>query len=136
MAKSTNPGKGTGSARKNRSNAGRTTARKGKRKSAMAWAKSHVKRSSRAGRASERGGEATFIALDVSDQSRCAACAKQVLAENGKLDILVNNAGIGCVGDVLATKEEDLDRLWRVNVKGVMYLTQAFLPGMVEHKCG
>ncbi len=82
------------------------------------------------------GGAATFIALDVSDQTGCAACAKQVLAENGKLDILVNNAGIGCVGNILATKEEDLDRLWRVNVKGVMYLTQAFLPGMVERKSG
>jgi NAD(P)-dependent dehydrogenase (short-subunit alcohol dehydrogenase family) len=59
-----------------------------------------------------------------------------VLKEHGRLDILVNNAGIGAVGNVLTTKEADLDRLWRVNVKGIMFLTQAFLPAMVERRWG
>jgi NAD(P)-dependent dehydrogenase (short-subunit alcohol dehydrogenase family) len=59
-----------------------------------------------------------------------------VLGEHGRIDVLVNNAGIGSVGNVLTTTEEDLDRLWRVNVKGVMYLTQAFLPAMVERRWG
>jgi len=62
--------------------------------------------------------------------------AAQVLGEHQRLDILVNNAGIGAVGNVLTTKEEDLDRLWRVNVKGIMFLTQAFLPSMVERRWG
>jgi 2-keto-3-deoxy-L-fuconate dehydrogenase len=82
------------------------------------------------------GGDATFVLLDVSDESACRACAARVLGENGRLDILVNNAGIGAIGNVLTTKEEDLDRLMRVNVKGVMYMTQAFLPGMVEQRAG
>jgi NAD(P)-dependent dehydrogenase (short-subunit alcohol dehydrogenase family) len=82
------------------------------------------------------GGAADFVALDVSDQNGCRACAARVLADKGKLDILVNNAGIGSVGTVLAASEEDLDRLWRVNVKGIMYLTQAFLPAMVERQWG
>src|SRR5207247_3743377 len=68
MAKSTNPGKGTGSVRKNRSNAGRTTARKGKRKSAMARAKSHVRRSSRAGRANARVGGSRTAEAPASDR--------------------------------------------------------------------
>jgi len=81
-------------------------------------------------------GDATFVPLDVSDEAGCRACAKLVLDEHGYVDILVNNAGIGTIGNVLSTKEEDLDRLWRVNVKGVMYMTQCFLPVMVERKSG
>ncbi len=82
------------------------------------------------------GGKAAFVPLDVSNEAGCRACAKRVLDEHGGADILVNNAGIGAIGNVLSTKEEDLDRLWKVNVKGVMYMTQAFLPAMVERKKG
>jgi NAD(P)-dependent dehydrogenase (short-subunit alcohol dehydrogenase family) len=82
------------------------------------------------------GGAAEFIALDVGDRAACGACAARVLGAKGRLDVLVNNAGVGAIGDVLTTKEEDLDRLWRVNVKGIMFLTQAFLPSMVERKWG
>ncbi|HEY7117850.1 MAG TPA: SDR family oxidoreductase [Tepidisphaeraceae bacterium] len=83
------------------------------------------------------GGEASAMVVDVGDEATCRACAKRVLDENGgRIDILVNNAGIGSVGTVLTTKEEDLDRLWRVNVKGVMFMTQAFLPAMVERQWG
>ena len=83
------------------------------------------------------GGSASFVQLDVSDEPACRACAARVLDENaGRFDILVNNAGIGSIGTVLTTKEEDLDRLLRVNVKGVMFMTQAFLPAMVERRWG
>jgi 2-keto-3-deoxy-L-fuconate dehydrogenase len=82
------------------------------------------------------GGLAAFVLLDVSDEAACRAAAKQIGDEGRPVDILVNNAGIGAVGNVLNTKEEDLDRLWRVNVKGVMYMTQSFLPAMVERKIG
>src|SRR5689334_5797688 len=83
------------------------------------------------------GGVAAFVHFDVSDEAGCRGCARRVLAENGgRVDVLVNNAGIGSVGTVLTTKEEDLDRLWRVNVKGTMFMTQAFLPTMVERRWG
>jgi NAD(P)-dependent dehydrogenase (short-subunit alcohol dehydrogenase family) len=83
-----------------------------------------------------QGKLADFLHLDVADHTACNACARHVLAQHGRLDILVNNAGIGAVGNVLTTTEEDLDRLWRVNVKGIMFLTQAFLPSMVERRWG
>jgi 2-keto-3-deoxy-L-fuconate dehydrogenase len=82
------------------------------------------------------GGMASFLPLDVSDEAGCRAVASQIKNESASIDILVNNAGIGAVGNILTTKEEDLDRLWRVNVKGVMYMTQAFLPSMVERQNG
>ncbi len=46
------------------------------------------------------------------------------------IDILVNNAGIGFVGNVEQTEEEDFDRLYQVNVKGVFNCVKAILPKM------
>jgi 2-keto-3-deoxy-L-fuconate dehydrogenase len=75
-----------------------------------------------------------FIETNVASESSCRAAADRVLKEQGKLDVLVNNAGIGHVGTVLSTTEQDLDRLYAVNVKGPHFLTQAFLPSMIERK--
>jgi 2-keto-3-deoxy-L-fuconate dehydrogenase len=77
-----------------------------------------------------------FLETNVASESSCRAAAARVLGEHGKLDILVNNAGIGHVGTVLSTTEQDLDRLYAVNVKGPHFLTQAFLPFMIERKWG
>lgn len=87
--------------------------------------------------ASEIGGEnAEFIILNVAEKRDCEAAAEKVLDENGKLDILVNNAGIGHVGTILETSEEDLERLFAVNVRGVFSMTKAFLPSMIARKYG
>jgi len=81
------------------------------------------------------GGHAVFRAGDVSDEASCNAVARGVL-EGGRCDILVNNAGIGHVGTILTTTPADLDRLYAVNVKGVLHMTRAFLPGMIERRWG
>lgn len=87
--------------------------------------------------ASEIGGEnAEFIILNVAEKRDCEAAAEKVLDEKGKLDILVNNAGIGHVGTILETSEEDLERLFAVNVRGVFSMTKAFLPSMIARKYG
>jgi len=77
-----------------------------------------------------------FIPCDVSDVASVATAAETVRSFVGSLDILVNNAGIGHVGTVLTTRPEDLDRLYGVNVKGVLHVTQAFLPEMLAKKNG
>lgn len=46
------------------------------------------------------------------------------------VDILVNNAGIAHVGTIESTSEEDLDRVYQVNVKGAFNCTKALLPFM------
>lgn len=48
-------------------------------------------------------------------------------AVNG-VDILVNNAGIGFVGNIENTAEEDMDRLYSVNIKGVFNCIKAAIP--------
>ena len=78
------------------------------------------------------GGRAEFVCLDVTDE----AVANTLAPRLGTLDLLVNNAGIGHVGTILQTTAADLDRLYRVNVRGVFNVTKAFLPAMLARRSG
>lgn len=78
------------------------------------------------------GGAAEFQQLDVADETSVA----RVAAATGPLDILVNNAGIGHVGTILQTSAEDLDRLYRVNVRGVFSVTKAYIGAMLTRRAG
>ncbi|MFN3997662.1 SDR family NAD(P)-dependent oxidoreductase [Algoriphagus sp.] len=46
----------------------------------------------------------------------------------GKIDVLINNAGISHIGKVETTSEDDFDRLFQVNVKGIFNCIKAALP--------
>jgi 2-keto-3-deoxy-L-fuconate dehydrogenase len=81
-------------------------------------------------------GRAEFLPTDVTMKSSCDSAAAVILAQHGRCDVLVNNAGIGHVGNALTTSGEDLDRLNAVNVRGVLFMTQAVLPSMVERGSG
>lgn len=90
-----------------------------------------------AGEIREAGGRAEFVQTDVSLEPSCRSLAQQVLAAHREeCDILVNNAGIGHVGTALTTTPADLDRLYSVNVRGVLHVTQAFLPAMLARRGG
>lgn len=52
------------------------------------------------------------------------------------IDILVNNAGIAHVGNIENTSEEDLDKLYQVNVKGVYNAISAVIPAMKARRKG
>ena len=82
------------------------------------------------------GGSADHETCDVADATQAAAAMDRVWTKHGKLDILVNNAGIAHVGNVLNTSEEDLDRIYRVNVKGVANCTKAGVERMVAQGGG
>jgi NAD(P)-dependent dehydrogenase (short-subunit alcohol dehydrogenase family) len=84
-----------------------------------------------------RGATTRFVECDVSNESACGEAARRILWESGqRCDILVNNAGIGHVGTVLTTTPQDLDRLYAVNVKGVLHMTRAFVPAMIARRHG
>jgi 2-keto-3-deoxy-L-fuconate dehydrogenase len=74
---------------------------------------------------------AKVIGCDVSDH----AAVHDALADL-PIDVLVNNAGIAHIGTVETTSEEDFDRIYRVNVKGVYNALHAVLPGMVARRGG
>ena len=89
-----------------------------------------------AGRTADRitaaGGRARALRADVTDRASVHAAFVNIDADLGRLDVLVNNAGIAHVGTVETTAEEDFDRVYRVNVKGVYLCTQAALPLMLR----
>lgn len=69
-----------------------------------------------------------FIATDVSDPEQCRAAAARVLQETDAIEGLVNSAGIIRGGGVETTQWDEWNEVMRVNVGGVLNVTQAFLP--------
>ena len=82
------------------------------------------------------GGSAVGSSLDVSDAARVKSAFDQIVGRTRRLDILINNAGVAHVGNIERTSEDEFDRLYRVNVKGVFLCTQAAMPTMVDQGGG
>lgn len=81
------------------------------------------------------GGTATAHSCDVSNQQEVVATIGSINRE-APIRILVNNAGVGLVGNLENTTEEDFDRLYRVNVKGVYNGMYAAVPHLKAHGGG
>jgi len=82
------------------------------------------------------GGQAEVHPVDVSKQSAMTAMADRVKKQAGRIDILINNAGIAQVGSLEQTSEEDLDRIYAVNVRGVYNGMYAVIDTMKAQKRG
>jgi meso-butanediol dehydrogenase / (S,S)-butanediol dehydrogenase / diacetyl reductase len=76
------------------------------------------------------GGEAIFIAADVTRAEDCRRSIDETIAVFGRVDILFNNAGIVTQGTLEETSEEDWTRTFEVNVKGTFLMTKLMLPIM------
>jgi len=88
-------------------------------------------------RAAEELGEGHIgVGCDVADLEGCKRAAGQVLDAFGRLDALVNNAGISQPVKTMEITPEDWRRIVDVNMTGVLYLSQAFIPHMRERKQG
>jgi NAD(P)-dependent dehydrogenase (short-subunit alcohol dehydrogenase family) len=69
----------------------------------------------------QAGGEATFVATDVSDFAQVENAVNQAVATYGNLHIMFNNAGIGALAPLLEHTPEMYDRVVKVNQYGVFY---------------
>ena len=83
-----------------------------------------------------KGGKADIAGFDVADAKACETAVEDVIKRHGKLDILVANAGISIDGLLLRMKDEDLDRLFTVNVKGALACSRAATKSMMRAKTG
>jgi len=84
----------------------------------------------------ERGGKAEAIGFDVADMKASEDAITAVAKRLGRLDILVANAGIAIDGLLLRVKEDDLDKLWSVNVKGALGCARAAIKVMMRARAG
>jgi NADP-dependent 3-hydroxy acid dehydrogenase YdfG len=70
--------------------------------------------------------------VDLADDQAVRQLAERLRSEAGSVDVLVHSAGVIEIGPVAAASVEDLDRQYRVNLRGPYVLTQALLPLLRE----
>ncbi|TIM41095.1 L-iditol 2-dehydrogenase [Mesorhizobium sp.] len=81
--------------------------------------------------ASEIGGKAYAVKLDVTDLASIEAAVKAVETRAGGLDILVNNAALFDLAPIVEISKASYDRLFSVNVAGTLFMLQAAARSMI-----
>ena len=82
-------------------------------------------------------GENAFAApLDVTRQDSIDAMVEAVVSRFGRIDILINNAAIFDMAPILEITGESYDRVFDVNVKGLLFTLQAVARQMVNQGDG
>ena len=78
----------------------------------------------------DTGREATYVHLDVTNETDWKSSIEIVLQKYGRLDILVNNAGILIRKGIEDTTSEDWTRIMDINVKGAFLGIRSAIPVM------
>lgn len=87
----------------------------------------------------EIGGKVKVFQLifDVSDRARVFEAINSLPEEWRNIDFLINNAGNAHGLDTVESADlDDWEKMIDINVKGLMYVTKAVLPTMIERKSG
>jgi NAD(P)-dependent dehydrogenase (short-subunit alcohol dehydrogenase family) len=82
------------------------------------------------------GNQHVGVKCDVADLGSCQAAAAAAIGAFGHIDILINNAGITQPLKFMDIAPSNWERVIDVNLTGVLYLSQAFVPHMRERKQG
>jgi 2-hydroxycyclohexanecarboxyl-CoA dehydrogenase len=82
------------------------------------------------------GGTALAVQADVTDTGSVQAAVTTVSAELGPVEVVVNNAGWDDFMNFVDTTEEFWDRVLDINFKGMLRVTHAVVPGMIERGWG
>ena len=86
--------------------------------------------------ASSIGSDHIGLRCDVTDAVACNSAIANVLAKFGQIDILINNAGITQPVKTLEIDLQSWNRIIDVNLRGVLYLSQAVIPHMKSRAKG
>ncbi|MER8449888.1 L-iditol 2-dehydrogenase [Mesorhizobium sp. M1428] len=86
--------------------------------------------------ASEIGGNAYAVKLDVTDLASIDAAVKAVEARAGGLDILINNAALFDLAPIVEITKTSYDKLFSVNVAGTLFTLQAAARSMIARGKG
>ena len=86
--------------------------------------------------AAELGPNHLGLTCDVTDRASCGNAIDAVSAAFRRIDILINNAGVTQPAKVVDIDPASWDRIMDVNLRGVLYLSQAVIPVMQAQKAG
>ena len=86
--------------------------------------------------AAQCGHDALAVVTDVTKRADVDRLFKEAIEGFGRVDVWVNNAGRGLSRMVADLTDDDLDAMWRDNVKSVVYGMQAVLPHFKERNAG
>jgi len=101
------------------------------------WARRAKRLDALAGELRLGGATVHTRAVDVRDREAVIEAADALLADIGTPDILLNNAGLASgLSFVHEGDHEDWDRMIDTNLKGLLNVTRAILPAMVERGTG
>lgn len=77
------------------------------------------------------------LELDISNRDAVVAAFEAIPGEWSAIDVLVNNAGLSRGLDpIYQGKHQDWDEMIDTNVKGLLYVSRAILPAMIERGKG
>lgn len=82
------------------------------------------------------GGQMRYVQHDVTDEAQWEALVADVLARHGRLDVVVNNAGLYRHGSIEDASMDEMDRLFDVNLKGVVLGTKHGFRAMKQRPAG
>ncbi|WP_436930660.1 SDR family oxidoreductase [Halosimplex halobium] len=86
--------------------------------------------------ADEIAAETLVVPTDVTEEDAVASMAEEVRSSFDGIDLLVNSAGVARGGPVAETELDELRTSIRVNLEGVMNVTHALLPCILESELG
>ena len=86
--------------------------------------------------ASEIGARACAVHMDVTDQSSIDLALARVVEQSDGLDILVNNAAIFSAAPIAEIERADFNRVFDINVAGVLFTMQAAVRHMIDRGRG
>ena len=86
----------------------------------------------------DNGATAWAMSIDVTDADSVSEVIADTISRFGVLDGLLNTAGVTGVTNILTHEVDvsDLDRVYSVNMRGALLVSQAVLPHMVEQGYG
>src|SRR5690606_1360127 len=76
------------------------------------------------------------LACDVADPDACERAASRTIQAFGGVDILINNAGITQSVKTMDIDQDSWNLILDVNLRGVLNLSQAFIPHMRSRQSG
>ena len=84
-----------------------------------------------------KGVDVRLAVGDVAEPEVAQRAADQAMDAWGRIDVLVNNAGIGgTIGTIWELPVEEMDRVYRTNLRGVFTFCHAVIPRMLERDYG